>query len=594
MNLENILSKLGVGRKETVFLSVTPGVGLELVQLNVATKQIKNYAYRPLSYNESLREISDLEAFKQAVSELFSELKISTKSDVILNIPMVLLSSRELPVLLADEAITEALVSEAEQSYIFKRYEPVVSWVDVSDNALNNNENRKLYYSAIQKNVIDDLKTALHDLGMTLVDIQTSLMSVLRALIFSGFVEEHTKDGVSWNLMLVSQNGYSITSMVGKNINDYYEEPLAIKSFDGEEIYNAINASAQIALMSYPANYLVIVSETDLVSAELLAARLNFDGAISYYENNDFKKENLIDVDYQVLEEKAHKISLEAIGNAVSGYVALPLEFTFMSGTVGTSIEDPDRPIHVVLGGWEFDISQNGARNFSLILSGFIIVPFLLLLITLPIVTRSKQAKLDELETKVQQIESTISELRVEQNRYRDFDINSEMKSVVADNRLKLMAYIALGESVPKKLWLTYFVAKDNGKFDIKGKASNVQDVYIFYRNLKDSLINTQIRLHKLEMEGDSVDDAVLNDINQNSVYNFEITNMLENELGSANSGSQEQPKDNAQNNAQNNNQSNNNANNNSSNDDDEFGINNLNNNNNSKLSKPLLNFGRK
>ena len=583
MSLEETLSKLGIGKKETVYLSITPGVGLELIELNISGKIIKNYAYQPLHYNESLRELADIEQFKTAVTELFSKLNLNTRCNVVLNIPMVLFGSKELPVLLSDEAITEALTSEVEQSYIFKRYEPAISWVDVSDTSEGSAENRKLYYSAIQKNFIDDIKSALKDLGMTLIDIQTSMMSTLRALLYSGFVQEQTQDGISWNLMLISQNGYSITSMVGKNIIDYYEEPLAIKSFEGEEIYNAINASAQIALMSYPANYLVIVSETDLVSAELLSSRLPFDGRISFYENNDFKRDDLIQVSLEVLEDVAHKISLEIIGTAVSSIVNLPLEFNFMGGSAGRKRgEDPDEPIHVVLGNWEFDISQNGARNVSLILSVILIIPFLILAISIPVISKKKQADFDKLASQLEQVQAKVQQLESEQNRYRDFDVNTEMKRVVADNRTKLMAYIALGESVPKKLWLTYFVAQGKGKFDVKGEASSVQDVYTFYSNMKESLINTRLRLQKLEMESDSIDDAVSIDIDQGTNYKFELTNMSEFELNpmppqTEQSQQQNQQKDQSK-------QQTGNAN----NSDDAT------NKNNQMLNKPLLNFGKK
>ena len=135
-------------------------------------------------------------------------------------------------------------------------------------------DTRKLYYSAIQKNVVDDIKNALTELGVNLVGVEMSLTSILKALAFTGLAEEQMKENVSWNLMLINQNGYSICSLVGKNIVEYYEEPLAIKSFEGDEIYNAINASAQITLMSYPASFLYIISTTDMVSAELLSKRM--------------------------------------------------------------------------------------------------------------------------------------------------------------------------------------------------------------------------------------------------------------------------------------------------------------------------------
>ena len=530
MDLNSILEQLGVGSKDTVYLSVTPGVGLELIQLDVSGRTVKNYSYRPLEYNEALRELSDIEGFKNAVTELFAELKISLKSNVVLNLPMVFFGSKELPLLLADDAVTEALTSEVEQSYIFKRYEPVISWADASN--AQTGDLRKLFYSAIQKNVIDDIKNALTELGCKLVNIEMSLTSLLKALAFTGLATEQMKDNVSWNLMLISQSGYSICSMIGKNIVDYYEEPLAIKSFEGEEIYNAINASAQITLMSYPANYLYVISETDMVSAELLSKRLQTDGIVNFWENNSFKKQDALPVSLEVLEDTARKISLEAIGIAVGSSVAMPVKFSFLAGASGEGLaDDPNEPVHIVLGEKEFDISPNAARNIACAIAIVLLIPAIIGFFVVPMVAKQKQALLDEVNTKLQQTNAEITRLQEEQNKQNDFDINAEIKKVITNNRSKLMAYTALGEAVPKNLWVTYFVAKDDGKFDIKGDSSNVEDIYLFFRNMKDSLISTKLRLHKLEMKSDSVDDAVTIDPNQPTDYEFEVTNMTSAEL---------------------------------------------------------------
>lgn len=530
MDLNSILEQLGVGSKDTVYLSVTPGVGLELIQLDVSGRTVKNYSYRPLEYNEALRELSDIEGFKNAVTELFAELKISLKSNVVLNLPMVFFGSKELPLLLADDAVTEALTSEVEQSYIFKRYEPVISWADASN--AQTGDLRKLFYSAIQKNVIDDIKNALTELGCKLVNIEMSLTSLLKALAFTGLATEQMKDNVSWNLMLISQSGYSICSMIGKNIVDYYEEPLAIKSFEGEEIYNAINASAQITLMSYPANYLYVISETDMVSAELLSKRIQTDGIVHFWENNSFKKQDALPVSLEVLEDTARKISLEAIGIAVGSSVSMPVKFSFLAGASAEGIaDDPNEPVHIVLGENEFDISPNAARNIACAIAIVLLIPAIIGFFVVPMVAKQKQALLDEVNTKLQQTNAEITRLQEEQNKQNDFDVNAEIKKVITNNRAKLMAYTALGEAVPKNLWVTYFVAKDDGKFDIKGDSSNVEDIYLFFRNMKDSLISTKLRLHKLEMKSDSVDDAVTIDPNQPTDYEFEVTNMTSAEL---------------------------------------------------------------
>lgn len=530
MDLNSILSQLGVGSKDTVYLSVTPGVGLELIQLDVQSRTVKNYSYRPLEYNESLREISDMEMFKNAVSELFEELKINPKCSVVLNLPMVLFGSKELPLLLADDAVQEALTSEVEQSYIFKRYEPIVSWAD--SNNMQSGDLRKLFYSAVRKNVLDDIKNALAELGITLAGVEISLTSILKAMAFAGLAEEQMKDNVSWNLMLITPSGYSICSLVGKNIIDYYDEPLAIKSFEGDEIYNAINASAQITLMSYPANYLYIVSETDMVSAELLAKRLQTDSIVNYLENNSFKKQDILPVSLEVLEETAHKISLEAIGIAVGNAVSMPIKFNFVVSGTGEGVkDDPNEPIHVVLGSSEFDISPNAARNVSLLIAIVLVVPVLAAFLGIPMIGNKKQAQLDDVTSRLEQTNAEIKRIQEEQNKANDFDVNAEIKKVMSSNRSKLMGYTALGESVPKSLWLTYFAAKDDGKFDIKGESDNVEDIYIFFKNMKDSLISTQLRLHKLQMKSDSVDDAVTIDPNSPSDYEFEITNMSNTEV---------------------------------------------------------------
>ena len=525
MDLNSILAQLGVGQKETVYLSVTPGVGLELIKLDIPSRSVKNYAYRPLEYNEAVREITDMEAFRTAVTELFAELAIPPKSNVVLNVPMVLFGNADYSLMLGDDAISTALTSEVEQSYIFKRYDPLISWTDSTN--VKSGDTRKLYYTAIQKNVVENIKTTLADLGYNLVGLEMSLTSILKALAFSGITEEQMQDGVSWNLMLVSSNGYSVCSMLGKSIIDYYEEPLAIKSFEDDEIYNAISSSAQITFMSYPANYLVVVSETDMVSAELLSKRLPVEANISFIENNSFKKQDVLPVSLDVLEDVAHKISLEAIGIAVGNAVNMPEKFNFLASSSDVVADDLNEPVHIKIGSNEYDISPNTATKVSAILSAIIIIPTILAFIGIPAIEKQKQTKLSEVNSKLEQVNSEIKKYQNAQNQSGNFDEGTEIKKVLSNNRSKLMAYSALGESVPKNLWVTYFVTKEDGKIDIKGESKSVEDIYLFFRNMKDSLINTQLRLHKLQMKTGSVDDAV----NVSNNYEFEITNMTDAEL---------------------------------------------------------------
>ena len=526
MSLKDILSQFGSSSHDNVYMSITPGLGLELIQLDTAAKSVKHYAYKPLEYNESLREIADYEKFKSSIIELFDELGISHKAHVVLNIPMVLFGSKDLPLLLADDAITEALTSEVEQSYIFKRFEPLVAWTDSP--VQGNGDVRKLFYSAVQKNQIENIKAAFNEIGASLISVEISLTSVLKALSFANLAEEQFKEGVSWNLMLINPTGYSIVAMSGQNIVDYYEEPLALKSFEGEEVYNAINASMQITLMSYPANYLYIISETDLVSAELLSKRLTTESTVATLENNEHKKHELIPTDLRILRDLTTKISLEAIGVATGYHVDLPVKFNFAKvGAEGLS-DDPDEPVTVRIGDNAFAISPNNAKNLALVIAVPVLVFMLILTFALPLVKKSKQAKFTKVQADLDDLNKQIDALQGA-SLSDNFDVNTEIKKVLHNNRTKLMAYSALGESVTKNLWLTYFMTQDDGKIDIKGQSSSVEDIYKFYTNMKNSLINSNLKIYKLQMPSGSIEDVVSS--NPSSVYDFEITNMSAAEL---------------------------------------------------------------
>ena len=108
-----------------------------------------------------------------------------------------------------------------------------------------------------------------------------------------------------------------------------------------------------------------------------------------------------------------------------------------------------------------------------------------------------------------------------------NFDLKREVEMGVKNNRSKLMNYVAAGESIPQDVWLTYFMTQGPGYVDIQGGANDVSSVYVFFKNMRDSLIGTKLKLQKLEMDSQSVDAAVAGA----GTYSFEITNMSESEL---------------------------------------------------------------
>ncbi len=528
----SFLGNLSSTPKVRVYISVTPGVGLEMIQLDLAGGAVANYAVRDLTYNETSRDIADYESFKQAVSEMYEELGINPKCEVVVNMPLVSFGTMQLGLLLPNDAITGAIQSEIEQTYIFRRVEGAIAWQDapttsVSSTPTSGKETRQVLYSAIQQPVVENLSRALAELGSVLVGIETSLTSTLRALEYMGVTSVQMQPNITWNLMIINSIGYSLVSMSGRNVVDYYEEPLAIKSFEGDEIYNAINQSAQIALMSYPANYLFIVSDTDQVSASLLATKLQTSSSVDTLENNSFKKqESLIPVSLNVLQSYAPKISLQAIGCALADVSDFPLKFNFLSGNLKSTTE----PTYTfTVGEQEITLTPSSAMKIVGILAAIVLVIFGgLAYLILPNLISTTQQKATEIEDKLNKINEEISTYDTSGTE-TEFNVKNEVEKGVQGNRAKLMNYVASGEAIPKTVWLTYFMTQGNGLVDIKGVSTNVEDVYVFFKNMRDSLIGTKLRLQKLEMETSSIEAAIFGNNSQN--YSFEITNMTDDQL---------------------------------------------------------------
>jgi hypothetical protein len=537
--LEDFLSKLGASTRITVGVSVSPGVGLEMIEVDRVSATVTKYANRFLEYNYSTREITDYEQFGVALEELFEELRIPKRSNIVLNLPNVHFGMISLPLLLTDDAVTNAVISEVEQSYIFKRLEPMVSWAEIYSNS--ETENRTLAYTALQDNAFENIIEKCSEVGCNVVRIENSYSSLLKTLHFSGLAKDQMKDNFTWNLMIIGQNSYSIISMFEKKIMDYYEEPLALKSFVDDEIYNAITTSAQMTLAGLPANCLFIVSETDLVSAEVLSLKINIESTVKFLECNKFAQNEIIPVNLNVLPNMALQITPEAIGAGICTFSDFPLKLNMMkekgkdsdSGVYEEEVEVP----RITVGGLEIELTPAFVKRFAAIIAGVTILPLAILWLLLStVIVPKEQAKLDALNTQISSINAQIATFK-KPVEVVTFDLTTAISNIIQQNTKKLDYYSALGLSVTSKLWVTYYNINGDGKIDLKGQASDVNSIYVFYKNLKELINNSDVKLYKLEIDSGSIDDIVSDSSNSPKIYNFEITNMSEAELNPPKAG---------------------------------------------------------
>ena len=533
--LNQLLSQLGANTKITVGVAMSPGIGLEMIEINPKTKTIEKYACKPLDYDYSKREIADYDQFREVLISLFDDLKINRKSNIVLTLPSVHYGLISLPTALGDEGVTNALVSEVEQaSYIFKRQDPVISWTDAYP--AGDKDNREILYGAIQQAAIDEINAACVEIGCTLVAIETAQNSLLKTLEFNNLADEHMAPNTTWNLMVINPNSYSMITLNGKSVIEYREEPLALRSFVGDEIYEAIISSAQLTLQTIPSNYLYIVSETDMVSAEVLSMKIPFDGNIKFLESNKYVQNPLMQASYNILPNQVLKITPEAIGSGIYLISQFPFKFNLLGkGNEELAVLQEVAP-KIRVGNTEIELTSAFVKKIAAIAALILLVPTGILFAIMNQLNTQNQEKLNSIN---QQLEADKAELaNFEDIDKKDtFDSKLEINNIQSINRTKLIYYTAIGTNIPPNTWLIYLRIFGDRKIDIIGRSTNVENVYTFYKNMKMSVIDSDLRLNRLEMSADSVGNLVVEDLNsiKPTFYEFEITNLTDEELNKLN-----------------------------------------------------------
>ena len=487
------------------------------------------YACASIEYNESIREIADYDIFSAKIEKLFEECNlIPSKCNIHLSLPTIWFGYKDnIPLTSDDENIKNIVFSELDQTYIFKRTDPVPYWFDAPISL--NTDTKSIFYTAIQSEVMENFRNMFKEMGANLIEITCSLFSDLKGIISCGFAEQEMNSDVSnWSLMIVNNSGFQLFGFQGKILQDFYEEPLPIKSFEGDEIYSAIDNAAQIALMSSSVQSLVIISETDLVSARHLSKRLQFSNKVTVIEDNKYRKKPLsAGITQSLIPEQQSEVSLHLLGMFPDPSI-YPVNVNFLTCIEGYArndiIEIPISADKTIV------LTKPKAMLYSLILLVALVVPLSLGWISTSFISQKYQSQIEELDNEIANI---TAQLKNYQNKGGPgFDPYREIQKVLKNNRTKIMAYAALGDSIPKNLYLSYFMTGDDGYVDVQGYANTVEDVYVFYQNMKDSLVESKLRLSKLDLKSSSLDDVIQNSPNLSSApYAFEITNMDEGQL---------------------------------------------------------------
>ncbi|MBP3490857.1 hypothetical protein J6K35_03225 [bacterium] len=500
-------------KSSIVGVSVTPEVGLEVAQIDFATQTVLKYGIRQLEYDASRREIADLDLFKEALQDLFFELQIPKGTEVVLNIPTVAFKTNDYPAALDEAQISNAIEEELADHYIFKTVEPAVSAVRLPNASM---QFYKIAYTAAQKQMLIEIALGIKDMGYKLVGIDTSVNSVLNALMYKQRVDVSID---SWVLLIVDSYCCTIITMNGKNYVDTYEERISIgQVLDDAENYSTVVGTVTPILKNLPSKYLCVVSKTNIISAEVLASKLSYTAPIIHQEANCFSKEAFLELGPEVDEKFANIVSLDIIGAAIYKDFEQysDAHFNLFNKSLG-DIYTSEQPPEIMLGGRTIVFTPQLLIFAFIVVAIVIILPTVGALLYYANLISTQQNKMAELDQKVQEINQFLKD---NENVSSDlFDEGDEIRLGLAHNKNIYSYYTIVGTEIPKKLWLTHLKLSD--KTTIEGQADNLESVYAFFRSIKDYNPNSDIKLQKLGLASKTsftpIEENVENGDNTNS-----------------------------------------------------------------------------
>ena len=476
-----------------VGVSVTPEIGLEVAQIDFVSKTILKYGTRQLNYDNNRKEIADLDIFKETLQDLLFELQIPKGSEIYLNLPAITFKVKDYPASLNEEQISNAVEEELYDHPIFKESDPAIDAVKLPNSTIQFN---KIAYTAAQKVMLIEIAMQIKDLGYKLAGIDTAVNSILNSLIFKERVD--VNPGTSWVLLIVDNSYCRVIPMQGRNYVDCFEEKVSIGEVlgDAENYATVVNAIKPI-LKNLPSQYLCVVSETNIISAQVLAGQLQYNAPIIHQEANIFAKEPFLDVAAGIDDEQAKLVSLGVIGAGIYRDF-LPISNVHLN-LYNANLGDVyllEQPPVLKFGSLSLVMSLENMIKVLIPVAIIIIAVTMTVLGFIGNMIAQKNNRVAELEQSIKSInqflkdnESVSAEL---------FDEGDEIRIGLLHNKDIYTYFTIVGTEIPKKLWLTSLDLGDN--ITIEGQADNLESVYSFFRNIKDYAPDSPIKLQKLGM----------------------------------------------------------------------------------------------
>lgn len=478
MKIKKLLSVLA-GKREVVGVFISPRSTLELILIDIDTYNVINYKSVDFAYDITQRQITSMQLLESTIIGLLEDMNISNSTPVVLSLPTILMGHLTVPFDLESDEIKEAIVSDSETNYIFKKYDPVVSWYNITAN--EKAETQYILYSSFRKEEIAQIESVFKKIGSNLVAIDSSYVSALRGLATTGIITEDIEKGNIYSVLIVAQNSFVLIVLAGSKIIEIQETPLALKSFNQQDIYPTLTNYCLEGTKGQFLDHLIVVSESDEVSAEILISYIDIECKKTFVETNKYSKSPLFYGNINFEGDKPSVISLEAVGAALFGKSLIPVSFNFMlnakamAGFGGTEFK---------LFGKVIAISTPLINRVLISLTFITIFLYGLIFIGCSSWDKSLSLKIDEQNEKLRVITYERAKIEKENEAFKRSDVSQIVTTVYSDNEKIVQSYNAISSVIPQNLWINYVRLDKNLSSLIKGRSLNVDLIMQYYQDL--------------------------------------------------------------------------------------------------------------
>ncbi|MEI7473166.1 MAG: hypothetical protein WCK67_00170 [bacterium] len=518
MKINKLFSFLA-GKREIAGVFISPRSTIELVLIDIDTNKVIKHKSVDFSYDVVQRQITSMQLLETTMIGLLDELNIPQNMPIVLSLPTILIGHLTAPIDLNYEEVKEALVSEAETNYIFKKYDPAVSWDKVTVN--EDTQTQYLLYSAFRKEEIAQIEATFKKVKSNIVAIDSSYLTALRGLAATGLINNDIEQGNLYSVLIIAQNSFVLVSLAGNKIIEINETPLALKSFNAQDIYPTLTSYCIEGIQGQAPDHLIIVSESDEVSAEILSSYVDVDCKKTFVETNKYAQNTLFYGNLDFMGDKPAIISLEAVGAALYGKSLIPTSLNFMAkAKAGQSISNID----ISLFGKTISISPKKINQILIILIVLVAALYLSILLIGSSIDKSMSVNIDELNQKLTSYTAQKEQIEKENESFKKGDVTAQVLSVYENNGKLVQSYNAISSVIPSDLWVNTVEIDNNMSSSIKGRSSNVELIMQYYQDLLAGGKFNSFKVQSIKIAQPKTEESSTLTQTQNNAYPYNNT----------------------------------------------------------------------